>query len=108
MTSTLGEASCDVWHGVRFGSLAERVTRGVELLDERGFRDWRDRIDLEGLDVYDPFRCVLGQVYDSFGLGVAMLDLAQPARAYGFDCEPFERVALNAEWRRVLGAEDSR
>lgn len=37
------------------------VASGVELLDER-YPEWRDAIDLEYLDMGDPFMCVLGQL----------------------------------------------
>lgn len=40
-----------------------RVRVGIELLDDRGPKDWRDRIDLSILDLLHYTTCILGQVY---------------------------------------------
>jgi len=61
---------------------AESVARGVALLDET-VPGWRDRIDLDTLDVESTSACVLGQVFaadaehDGWygGWGVGMRDL---------------------------------
>lgn len=56
---------------------AERVLRGIALLDERGPKDWRDSIDLERLDMSSPWDCVLGQLYqDDSGSGAYLRALA--------------------------------
>ena len=39
-----------------------RVARGMALLDTYGPSDWRERINIETLDVGSRERCVLGQI----------------------------------------------
>lgn len=42
-------------------TMADRVQRGVALLDQR-VPDWRERIDVERLDMAVSAHCVLGQL----------------------------------------------
>ena len=44
-------------------NLQKRVDRGIQLLDTHGPLDWRDRIDMDTLDLGDGDQCVLGQVF---------------------------------------------
>jgi hypothetical protein len=85
----------------------ERVARGVALLDDRGPTNWHRRVNPETLDVYDPFACVLGQVYGNYTEGLIQLQLTLPAAYFGFDCGPDDRVEVNAAWRRALAARSS-
>lgn len=41
----------------------ERVSRGVELLDEKVPQWWND-IDIDDLDMCNPHFCILGQLFD--------------------------------------------
>ena len=45
--------------------IAECVANGVQFLDEK-IPDWRDRINLETLDMSSPYNCVCAQVAGSF------------------------------------------
>lgn len=45
-----------------FDDLADRVTDGAELLDER-VPDWRERVDPGSLAMNDCRRCVCGQLF---------------------------------------------
>lgn len=49
---------------MNYGTMAERVNRGIEWLDEVA-PEWRDRIDLHTLDLADYHWCVIAQVTDS-------------------------------------------
>jgi hypothetical protein len=88
-----------------------RVARGVALLDERSFPDWRERIDVETLDLRTP-SCILGQLYGSYVDGHIALDLGpNPAlhgRAYGFfataEKEPDWSEELKALWREAIAS----
>lgn len=82
----------------------ERVQRGIALLDERGPKDWRRRVDVATLDVCNPWRCVIGQVYGGYASGLAVLELVEPGEDYGFDCRRDEAAELNAAWRAALAA----
>jgi hypothetical protein len=55
--------------------LAERVKRGIARLEEYGYTDWWERIDLPSLDMADQFRCVLGQLFGNYGHGTVKLSL---------------------------------
>lgn len=51
----------------REGTITARVANSVALLDTYGPADWRTRIDLDTLDIYNPWRCIGGQVYEREG-----------------------------------------
>lgn len=98
-----------------------RVARGVALLDEKR-PGWRDRIDLDALDMRSSRDCVLGQLYadhedvdwphrTAFHVGATeLLGDVEDAAAYGFengaefrDLDAADEYAeLTAEWRRVI------
>jgi hypothetical protein len=67
-----------------------RVARGVALLDET-VPDWRQRIDVETLDMTDGTQCVVGQVFAAaywYGLGRLGLDEGSwDSHDYGFITE---------------------
>lgn len=72
----------------------------MAVLDEHVI-DWRDKVDADGLDMGDPCRCVLGQIYGDFYEGVALLGISfgQTDRL-GFDGDDYP--ALAEAWRREL------
>lgn len=43
--------------------ISERMRNSIALLDKYGPAGWRDRIDLDRLNMGDPYRCVGGQVF---------------------------------------------
>ena len=51
------------------------VRKAVDLLDEKGPRDWRAKIDTRTLDVSDSDNCVLWQVYGSYFEGLEILGI---------------------------------
>jgi hypothetical protein len=82
------------------------VRRGAELLDERYPGDWRNLLvqlcgeDLETLQVARADHCVLRELYSSYPIGLAMLEvLSEDARDYGFNSLPREQGQLRAAWR---------
>lgn len=78
-------------------TVAERVARGVALLDEKR-PGWAMEIELSVLDVRSPCFCILGQTFGSYRGGTEELDDGSspliPSTA-GFD-------ALTAEWVHVI------
>ena len=50
----------------------ERVMKGAALLDEK-VPDWRGRVNVTVLNLADPWRCVLGQVFGLYSTGAAEL-----------------------------------
>lgn len=89
------------------GKYAERIAKGAALLDEKA-PGWRQRIDLEALDISFPTACVVGQatgryfatIEEWFGDG----EEAQ-ALAHGFEWEPAgDGSVLTGEWRQYIEA----
>lgn len=86
---------------------AEVVERGMRLLDERGPESWRDRIDLQTLQIEGTQRCVLGQLYGGFNRGLAELGVSyEPdVSRFGFAAPMDVTYAeLNEAWRLALSA----
>ena len=89
------------------------VRRGIAWLNENK-PDWRDRINLETLDLSRADNCVLGHVYGGFGPGlkafVSTGCVARETEAYGFYypwlSDPFERErgynALTETWKALI------
>lgn len=85
-------------------TIQERVANGAALLDEKK-PGWRDKINLEELDISDPSRCVVGQLYQGRGGYLHGLSDLQTYSSYetGFAIENAgEYPLLTAEWKLVL------
>jgi hypothetical protein len=96
----------------------EAVRLAIEHLDRVAPEGWRDRIDLDALNLTSLQDCVLGQIYrrsdtDYRGYGHGMVELRE---APGGDPSWFERYDENVyaadrdyldEWRRQLGKQGS-
>jgi hypothetical protein len=75
--------------------LALAVKKGVYLLDEQ-FPEWRQKIDLDSLELSSGHCCVLGQLYGYYSWGQRQLGLDNPSM-FGFEV-PSE----NVEYQRSL------
>ena len=95
---TLAQATAD-YHRVR------RVRRGIDLLDEHGPSDWRERIDVESLEMANVFSCVIGQVFGAYSVATlsAELGLDDDGTGFGFetDCGESYHELTNA-WQSAL------
>lgn len=87
---------------------AESIERGIAMLDSR-IADWRERVDLDALDMADAQACLLGQIYGSLNQGLEALEVASShADHYGFSIpfNAYEAEALNEKlndaWREAL------
>lgn len=93
----------------------ERVAAGVALLDEKGPEGWRERINLDTLDINSLAGCILGQIYgpecleDWMGwrTGMDALGLerygSNEARDHGFEAYNFsEQAEVEAAWADIL------
>lgn len=54
--------------------MKEKIKLGMDLLDEK-VPGWRDRIDLKNLNMGSCESCILGQLFNDFGLGLKKLDI---------------------------------
>ncbi len=88
--------------------MKENVLRGVALLDEK-VPDWRERIEPEGLDMGRCGRCILGQLFGFYDIGLRQLKVASRAKSikYGFDANTQSAKSkkwteLNQLWREQL------
>ena len=79
------------------------VQKGIDLLDQKGPKNWRERIDLDTFDIGSLNNCVLGQVYGSWHDGMNALfpstvtGRSDVAAHYGFDGVGFY-AELQDEW----------
>ena len=85
--------------------LRTRIERGAKLLDERA-PGWRERIDLDRLDMGGCFDCVLGQLFGGYSTGADALGLHLPTdSSLGFDVDAMEQYPRRrptgvTSWRR--------
>jgi hypothetical protein len=86
----------------------ENAERGASLLD-RLCPGWDGLIDLDELDVDDPGRCVLGQLYGGYDEGLFEIDMEAvdmaPRVAHGFTLDSPDAAKmgdLTAAWRRLI------
>lgn len=86
----------------------ECAARGAALLDEHS-PGWRGSVRVTTLDMHDWCRCVLGQVFDTFGSGCARLGLSHAEASVivelGFDIatdDESDYRLLREGWVRVL------
>lgn len=100
-------------------SIEQRVRRGVQALDLffGSDRDWRAELDLDALNIADPRRCVMGQL---FGLAAAAgyelitgvyHQTDRESWRFGLIWGPDELSGdavyeLNEEWRRQVSTPD--
>jgi hypothetical protein len=101
-------------------SVMERVRKGAALLDEK-VPDWRERVSRANLDMTSTKDCILGQLFGTLGVGLAVLELGEryeylapstehPGYQHGFlytyDADEQNIGAILTEaWRRVLAGE---
>lgn len=56
-------------------TIQQRVQNGIDLLDAKWPKDWRDRVNLETLDMTDCLLCVLGQTCGDYRDGRLRFEL---------------------------------
>jgi hypothetical protein len=82
---------------------APRVAAGMALLDQ-ATPGWESRVNLLTLDLLSGRACILGQLYGTFGAGVAALGLIYDplvAVGHGFVVSGY-RDGVQAAWREAI------
>lgn len=80
------------------------VKRAVSFLDWTGSIDWRSRVAVPYLDLYDAQACVLGQVYGDYENGLRVLGIREhDAVVLGFN-SPHNMAKMSLHSRSWLGA----
>jgi hypothetical protein len=69
----LGDCCVDLTPELRCEAERLALADAVALLDSHGPAGWRARVDPDRLDMNDPQRCVLGQLYESYADGLRTL-----------------------------------
>jgi hypothetical protein len=82
-------------------NLSSRVAQGVALLDQVR-PGWVDRIDLETLNIRNPYKCVLGQVFGNYWYAIDRFSIGLGESHGFFSFGGAEMAELTAEWRRVI------
>ena len=84
------------------------VNRGVKLLNKTN-PGWADKINLNLFNIDCGHRCVLGQLYGSFGNALYTLNLdsdSNAARKYGLDVRSFNSDKSSVDkWIKVVDQE---
>jgi hypothetical protein len=81
--------------------MQERVQAGIKFLDENAPRNWRERVDLDRLDIDKSSRCVLGLVYGNYWTGLSALNIAVDL---GFIAGNTRADLLTLTWREQIAA----
>ncbi len=81
-----------------------RVRQGVTALNEEHGPGWLVKVDLDQLDIASESRCVLGQVYGSYGRGAKRMGLTdRGCGELGFqDDDGVPYSALIVAWQREI------
>lgn len=81
-------------------TIQERVESGAKLLDVQR-PGWDSLIDIAQLDIASTSKCILGQVYGTYAVGVKDLGIDGRSHEYGFTAYP--HVAdVNSVWRELI------
>ncbi|MCZ0981797.1 hypothetical protein O1L60_30765 [Streptomyces diastatochromogenes] len=108
--------------GVASLSVEQRASNGFEFLNLRGPEGWRERINLDLLDIDHGYFCVLGQVFDKEAVEVGLDGLGYEYALAELDLERFDNndgpvflgfyslgngdgPTLTAAWRSLLRGE---
>ena len=86
-------------------SAEARVKAGAELLDAMN-PGWFTKISLQKLQMSDPCQCVIGQLYETYSLGLSALEIDVSFERdieYGFDFY-IGTASLTAHWHREIEA----
>lgn len=83
-------------------TIAEWVARGATLLDEKR-PGWAGQVSKDRLAMVSCTKCVLGQIYGDFGLGLSALDLWGRSVGFGFSAlDPSDYISLADLWRAEI------
>lgn len=87
-------------------SINERVERGVIWLD-KVCPDWRDKVDLDKLDINHADHCILGQLFGDFYEVEFFQDRYghidwDKAYQYGFNVMGYQHEELENSWKSLI------
>ena len=88
----------------------KRVRAGIQFLDKQYGRKWREKVDLDRLNMVSCFDCLLGQIMENYDSHLKKLGLTSDRAAdLGFDLSTEDIFSmwqdLTQTWRRVLRKE---
>lgn len=85
-------------------TIEERVLNGAARLDER-VPGWDAQIDLNILDVESTMRCVVGQTFGDYDLGLGILNIPSPkGHSYGFSLSESTALAGTESYAQLTEA----
>jgi hypothetical protein len=94
-------------------SYRDQIAEGMRLLDENGPENWREKVNIEKLDMGEPelqggCGCILAQLYGDYVTGRQALGIRRGGGTpYGFDCSYDDEKGLvygplTEEWKEAL------
>ncbi len=92
-------------------TIDEAIDRCISLLDDK-VPDWRDKINVDKLEMGCPKKCLLGQIFGEYSIGMKKLFrkvLWHDIYQYGLDISPgkstFTFEQLTIAWKQRLNNE---
>ena len=83
---------------------ADRAAHGARMLD-LAVPGWHWDIDSRTLDISRVDECVLGQLYDDYGVGLSRLGIEGTGDLYGFYADlPWSQWRLTRAWKKEVNA----
>jgi len=78
----------------------DKVQAGAALLDDLGPEQWWTKLDAANLEISSCVRCVLGQLYGTYSVGLDGVGIStNDARLYGFTAGDSD---INERWREEI------
>ena len=83
----------------------ERIEAGIALLDEK-VPGWEQHIDIQRLNMGDCKRCILGQLYGDYNIGIKKLEIGlMQDSELGFEVDSYEDESyddLTEMWKEYI------
>lgn len=84
----------------------ENVNRGIEWMNKNASPDWKEKIDLDSLDINNAKKCVLGQAYEGgYHQGQSDMYLQNYANTSQYGMAGDFNGNYNNEWKRRIKEE---
>lgn len=84
-------------------TIAQRVEAGARLLDQE-YPGWHRKIVVEKIKILSCTKCILGQLYTQFRIGMDKLKIKGTSGDHGFNCSHRDVEKVEAAWGDQIAA----